>query len=120
MPTMTHDATTVLIIAAAVAWAFQAGFGWLQIRSFNRLVRDLGRRGRISVGRAGRRWQARTLVVLGHGADGAIREAFVFRGMTVMARPVPCPDLVGTQLPLDEARLAGLPKGVAAAIRSIR
>lgn len=113
----TYDSTTLLIVAAIAVWILQAFLGWMQLRSFNILLQDLALRGRVLIGRSGRRWQMRTLVLICHDSDGTILDARVLHGLTVLARPKPLKSLIGASVPLGDALLDTLPRRVAAAVR---
>lgn len=45
------DATTSLITIAVIAWVLQIATGFFQVRSFNRMLREVSSKGEIKIGK---------------------------------------------------------------------
>jgi len=95
------DSVSALIIIAIVAWLFQIGFSFFQIRSFNRMLQEMASKGMVKIGKTTSRWKPRTIVVLVESEDKRIVDAKVFKGWTVFARPKTLPDIIGDRYPFN-------------------
>lgn len=96
------DATTSLITIAVIAWVLQIATGFFQVRSFNRMLREVSSKGEIKIGKTSSRWKPKTLVVLAHDQNGVVIDARVMKGITVFTRPKPLIDLINRRLPLSD------------------
>jgi glucitol operon activator protein len=110
------DSTTVLIYFAAGAWAIQIVFGYLQIRSFNRMLQAMAHKGQVKIGRTQSRWKPRTVVVLAEDSAHRIVDAKVMKGISVFARPKTLSSLIGQVFPPPQALLSQLDMNVQEAL----
>jgi DNA-binding transcriptional regulator of glucitol operon len=103
----------------AVMWVFQLYLTYQQAMRFNDTLKPLRQHGRTAVGLGGRRYRGgRAFVALAHQGDDVV-DARVMTGLTVFAKPIPAPELIGlslTQLAGDEP-IPGLKDKVRSAAR---
>ncbi|MEE9707833.1 transcriptional regulator GutM [Aeromonas veronii] len=96
------DATTTLIVIAVIAWASQIVTGFIQVRAFNRMLKEISTKGVVKIGKTSSRWKPKTLVIIAHDQNGMVVDARVMKGVTVFTRPKPFSDLIHRRLPLPE------------------
>lgn len=110
------DATTSLIAVAVFAWVLQIVTGFLQVKSFNRMLQEISVKGVVKIGKTSSRWKPRTLVVIAHDQNGTIVDARVMKGISVFTRPKPFTDLIHRRLPLNETWLNQQDSGIKEAL----
>ncbi|OXX66616.1 transcriptional regulator GutM [Vibrio sp. V03_P4A6T147] len=110
------DSTTVLIYFAAGAWMIQIVLGYLQIRSFNRMLQSMTHKGKVKIGRTQSRWKPRTVLVLVEDEDQHVVDAQVMKGISVFARPKTLDQLIGQSLPIPESLIFELDPNVQEAL----
>jgi glucitol operon activator protein len=97
-----------VILILAIAWALQIVGTYFQMRHYRevlgRITRE-GNEGYVGVGNAKATFGKGVILILVSGEDGVVRRALRMRGMTIFARFVEVPDLVG--MSLDELRAEG-------------
>jgi DNA-binding transcriptional regulator of glucitol operon len=102
-----------IFLVVAIVWVIQFGLAYWQLQRFHRRIGELRRYGRTSVGMSGNRWRGRAYGVLTVDAQGTIRRAEVFAGMTVFSQLRPVAALEGRPLSTVAAD-APAPGGISA------
>lgn len=110
------DTVNALIFVALTAWILQMVLGFFQLKSFNRMLQELSRKGVVRIGRTASRWRPRTLVVLVHDAEGVILDARLMKGISTFTRPKPLTALLHASLPLSEQDVTRLSPSIREAI----
>ncbi len=87
-----------LIIVAAIAWSAQLALGGWQIVRFNRAFNILCQQGRVGIGRSGGRFRPRVVVAVALDEQQHIIGTLHMKGLTVFARPVKIPSLMGKSI----------------------
>lgn len=77
---------TLFIIFAVLAYVVQLFLGFLQIKHFNIVYRELRRKGKVAIGRKPGKVKSGTLVLFGIEDDGEIIDARLMQGVTVFSK----------------------------------
>lgn len=94
----------------------QIVLGYLQIRSFNRMLQSMTHQGKVKIGRTQSRWKPRTVLVLVEDEDQHVVDAQVMKGISVFARPKTLDQLIGQSLPIPESLIFQLDSNVQEAL----
>lgn len=73
-------------IFAIAAYIFQTILGFLQIKHFNEVYRELRQKGKVAIGRKNGRIRAGTLVLFAIKDDGEIIDARLMQGVTIFSK----------------------------------
>lgn len=102
------DTTWSMIYVAILAWGLQIVFGYFQVRSFNKVLKELSQKGNVRIGRTKSRWKPRTVVIIVASDDDKIVDFAYMKGMSIFSRPKKMSSLVGQHLPLSNSALSQL------------
>jgi Glucitol operon activator len=102
------DTTWSMIYVAILAWGLQIVFGYFQVRSFNKILKELSQKGNVRIGRTKSRWKPRTVVIIAANEDEKIIDFAYMKGISIFSRPKKIESLVGQPLPLSNSVLSQL------------
>ena len=85
-------------MAIGVMWVLQILLTYRQAMRFNDTLKPLRMQGRTAIGQGGKLYKGGRAFVAIAEKSGSVVDARVMTGLTVLAAPKPCPELIGLSL----------------------